>query len=130
DKFFNRVMFPIRSLGGVVIGFSGRVLPGNDYGPKYMNTPETQIFHKGETLFGIYEGKSEIRKSRFCILCEGQTDVISSHAVGVKNIVAPMGTGLTEKQISLLKNYTTDIILMLDSDKAGISAIKRAFTMA
>lgn len=130
DKFFNRIMFPIRSVGGAVIGFSGRVLPGNDYGPKYMNTPETAVFHKGETLFGIYESKNEIRKSGYCIMCEGQTDVISSHAAGVKNIVAPLGTGLTEKQISLLKNYTNDIVLMFDSDTAGISAVKRAFTLA
>jgi DNA primase len=130
EKFYDRIMFPIRSPKGKVIGFSGRVMPGNDYGPKYMNSPETPIFHKKYNLFGQYESKSEIRRNDLAILCEGQTDVISAHQHGIKNIVAPLGTGLTKEQLESLSKLTKNILFFFDSDTAGQNAVIRAFKLA
>jgi len=96
-KFYKRVMFPIRSSSAKVIAFTGRVLPGNDFGPKYMNSPETPIYHKSDNLYGQYESRQEIRKQDLAIVCEGTTDVISSHQIGIKTIVAPLGTALTKE---------------------------------
>jgi DNA primase len=130
DRFVNRIMFPIRSSSGRIIAFSGRKMPGDDFGPKYLNTPETPVFQKRETLFGLYESKNSIRKSKFCILCEGQTDVISAFAIGIENIVAPLGTGLTEQQIEMIKRYAPNILFFFDSDKAGQEAVSRGFKIA
>lgn len=130
EKFYDRIMFPIRSTRGKVIGFSGRVLPGNDYGPKYMNTPETPIFHKKDNLFGLYESKQEIRKKDLVILCEGQTDVISAHQAGIKNIVAPLGTGLTKEQVEKLSHLTKNLLFIFDSDSAGQTAVERGFKIS
>lgn len=130
DKFKDRIMFPIRSKAGKVIAFSGRVLPGNDYGPKYLNSPETPVFKKKDGLYGIYESRQAIRKDSLGILCEGQTDVISAHQAGYKNIVAPLGTGITIEQIQLLGSLTKDILLLFDSDEAGLKATERAFLIA
>ena len=130
EKFYDRIMFPIRSSKGKVIGFSGRILPGNDYGPKYMNSPETPIFHKKLNLFAQYESRQEIRKNDLAILCEGQTDVISAHQHGVKNIVAPLGTGLTKEQLETLSKLTKNILFFFDSDAAGQNAVIRAFKLA
>lgn len=130
EKFYDRIMFPIRSSRGKVVGFSGRIMPGNDYGPKYMNSPETPLFHKKYNLFGQYESKSEIRKNDLAILCEGQTDVISAHQHGVKNIVAPLGTGLTKEQLESLSKLTKNILFFFDSDTAGQNAVIRAFKLA
>lgn len=130
EKFYDRIMFPIRSSRGKVVGFSGRIMPGNDYGPKYMNSPETPLFHKKYNLFGQYESKSEIRKNDLAILCEGQTDVISAHQHGVKNIVAPLGTGLTREQLESLSKLTKNILFFFDSDTAGQNAVIRAFKLA
>lgn len=130
EKFYDRIMFPIRSSRGKVIGFSGRIMPGNDYGPKYMNSPETPLFHKKYNLFGQYESKAEIRKNDLAILCEGQTDVISAHQHGVKNIVAPLGTGLTKEQLESLSKLTKNVLFFFDSDTAGQNAVTRAFKLA
>lgn len=130
EKFYDRIMFPIRSSKGAVIGFSGRILPGNDYGPKYMNSPDTLIFHKKNNLFGQYESRQEIRKLDQAILCEGQTDTISAHQHGVKNIVAPLGTGLTKEQLESLSHLTKNIVFFFDSDTAGQAAVIRAFKLA
>jgi len=130
EKFYDRIMFPIRSSRGKVIGFSGRIMPGNDYGPKYMNSPETPLFHKKYNLFAQYESKAEIRKNDLAILCEGQTDVISAHQHGVKNIVAPLGTGLTKEQLESLSKLTKNILFFFDSDTAGQNAVTRAFKLA
>ena len=130
EKFYDRIMFPIRSAKGKVIGFSGRILPGNDYGPKYMNSPETPIFHKKLNLFAQYESRQEIRKNDLAILCEGQTDVISAHQHGVKNIVAPLGTGLTREQLETLSKLTKNILFFFDTDAAGQNAVVRAFKLA
>ncbi len=130
EKFYDRIMFPIRSSKGKVVGFSGRIMPGNDYGPKYMNSPETPLFHKKYNLFGQYESKAEIRKNDLAILCEGQTDVISAHQHGIKNIVAPLGTGLTKEQLESLSKLTKNILFFFDSDIAGQNAVIRAFKLA
>jgi len=105
-KFFKRIMFPIRSSSGKVIAFTGRVLPGNDYGPKYMNSPETPIYHKSDNLYGQYESRQKARKEDFIILCEGTTDVISAHQIGIENIVAPLGTALTKEQLEKVSKLT------------------------
>jgi DNA primase len=130
DKFRDRIMFPIRSTRGKVIGFSGRILPGNDFGPKYMNTPETPIFHKKDNIFGQYESRQEIRKQDLVILCEGQTDVISAHQRGYKNIVAPLGTGLTKEQVEKLSKLTKNLLFIFDSDEAGQKAVSRGFKIS
>ncbi len=130
EKFFKRIMFPIRNSQGKFIGFSGRVLPGDDFGPKYMNTPETPIFHKKDNLFGLYESRQGIRKLDFAIICEGQTDVISAHQNGITNIVAPLGTALTKEQLEKLSHLTKNILFFFDSDEAGQKAMVRGFKMA
>lgn len=130
EKFFKRIMFPIRNSQGKFIGFSGRVLPNDKYGPKYMNTPETPIFHKKDNLFGLYESKQEIRKKDLAIFCEGQTDVISAHQNGISNIVAPLGTALTKEQLEKISHFTKNILFFFDSDEAGQNAMIRAFKMA
>lgn len=130
EKFYDRIMFPIRSTRGTVLGFTGRVLPGNDWGPKYMNSPDTPIFHKKENLFGQYESRQEIRKKDLAIICEGSTDVVSAHQHGIKNIVAPLGTGLTKEQLEKLSKTTKNILFFFDSDKAGQDALIRGFKIA
>jgi DNA primase len=130
EKFYNRIMFPIRSKKGTVLAFTARVLPGNDWGPKYMNSPDTPIFHKKDNVFGQYESRQEIRKLDLAILCEGSTDVISAHQKGIKNIVAPLGTGLTKEQLQNLSSSTKNFLFFFDSDEAGKNALIRAFKIA
>ena len=130
EKFYDRIMFPIRSKKGSVIAFTGRVLPGNKWGPKYMNSPDTPIFHKKDNLFGQYESRQEIRKNDLAIICEGSTDVISAHQHGLKNVVAPLGTGLTKEQLEKLSLLTENILFFFDSDEAGNSALIRGFKIA
>lgn len=130
DKFFDRIMFPIRSKRGDVIGFTARQNEGNEYGPKYMNTPETPVFHKSYNLFGQYESRQEIRKQDLAIICEGSTDVIAAHQHGVKNIVAPLGTSITREQLEGLSNTTKNILFFFDDDSAGQAALIRGFVIA
>jgi DNA primase len=130
EKFYDRIMFPIRSSRGKVLGFTGRVLPGNDWGPKYMNSPDTPLFHKKENLFGQYESRQEIRKVDLAIICEGSTDVVSAHQHGIKNIVAPLGTGLTKEQLINLSKMTKNLLFFFDSDSAGQNALLRGFKLA
>lgn len=129
-KFVKRIMFPIRSSSGKVIAFTGRVLPGNDFGPKYMNSPETPIYSKKENFYGQYESRQEIRKQDLVILCEGTTDVISAHQIGVKNIVAPLGTALTKEQLQKISKLTKNILFLFDSDIAGQQAVEKGFILA
>lgn len=128
-KFFERIMFPIRSTSGKVIGFSGRVLPDNDRGPKYMNTPETPIYHKKDNVFGQYESRKAIRKEDLVIFCEGQTDVVSAHQAGFENVVAPLGTALTIEQLKRLSKLTKNFMFIFDSDEAGLNAMQRALLL-
>ncbi len=129
EKFYDRIMFPIRSKKGKVIGFTGRVLRKDAYGPKYMNTPETPVFHKSYNLFAQYESRQEIRKQDLAIICEGSTDVISAHQHGIKNIVAPLGTSLTTEQLEGLLPLTRNVLLFFDSDNAGQNALIRSFVL-
>jgi DNA primase len=123
DAFYDRVMFPITDLTGRVIGFGGRILEGN--GPKYKNTSDTPLFTKRHVLFGLAQAKEAIRAKNQAILVEGYMDVIMPHQVGVKNVVAPLGTALTEEQCKLLRQQAEQVIVAFDSDTAGQMATLR-----
>ena len=125
DKFRERVMFPIHSVSGRVIAYSGRTLK-SDNPAKYVNSPETEIYIKSKNLLGIYLAKSEIAKQDRCILVEGNVDVVMMHQMGITNVVASCGTSLTEEQIRLIKRFTENITIMYDGDKAGLHAALRA----
>ncbi len=125
DKFTGRIIFPIKDLSGRVIAFGGRVIDDNK-SPKYLNSPETKVYHKSEVLYGLYEAKEYIREENFAVIVEGYFDVISPYQVGLKNIVASLGTAFTQKQAKLLKKFTDKVYLMFDSDKAGKQAVIRA----
>lgn len=122
DKFRNRLMQPIYNLDGKVIGFSGRIIVKDDKAPKYLNSPETVIYKKNEQLYSLFHAKEAIRKQGFVILVEGNLDVVSSHRVGVENIVAPLGTAFTPSQAKLIKRFCDKVYMCFDSDKAGINA--------
>jgi len=132
DRFGGRIMFPIIDYRGNVLGFSGRILPELDTGKlgKYINSPETSIYKKSETLFGIFNAKQNIRKKGFAVLVEGQLDVISSHQVGITNTIATGGTAITSDQMNLLSRFTENLYLALDADNAGIKAAKVAIEFA
>jgi DNA primase len=130
DKFVDRLVFPIFDRRGNIIAFSGRIIEKNSKRPKYLNSPETILFQKRRNLFGYYQARQSLRKTGYMILVEGQTDVISSWQAGIKNIVAPLGTGLTDQQLDLIKKSTQEIILAFDTDRAGLMAIMRAAELA
>ncbi len=125
DKFRERVMFPIHSISGRVIAFSGRTLKA-DNPAKYVNSPETEIYIKSRNLLGIYLAKGDIAKQDRCILVEGNVDVVMMHQMGITNVVASCGTSLTEEQIRLIKRFTENITIMYDGDAAGLHAALRA----
>src|SRR5437773_2589378 len=127
DRFRGRLMFPICDEQGRVIGFSGRVLSGDEKTAKYVNSPETPIFTKGKVLFALDKAKRAILDLGFAIVCEGQLDTIACHGGGVCNAVAPQGTALTAAHGRILRRYTDDIILCFDGDVAGQRAAARAF---
>jgi DNA primase len=127
DRFRNRIMFPIWDLQGQVTAFSGRIIePGE---PKYLNSPETEIFQKSKTLYGFHLARSHIRKKQQAILLEGFLDAIALHRAGIPNVIATMGTALTEEQIRILRRNVDHITVCYDSDKAGIEAAFRASSM-
>lgn len=130
DRFRNRLMFPISDVHGSVIGFAGRKLNNEDIGGKYINTPETLVYHKGSVLFGLSRAKQFIREKDSAIIVEGNIDCISSFQAGVKNVVASSGTALTEDQVRLLKRYTKNICLAFDPDSAGQEALARGMEIA
>ena len=126
DRFRNRLMFPIRDLKGTIVGFGGRAL-GDDHA-KYMNTPETPIFHKSNQLFGLHQARDGIRKENGVVVVEGYLDVITAHQAGFANVVAPMGTALTTEQVQALRKLLGDsgaIYLALDADAAGVRAAEK-----
>ena len=125
DKFWNRVMFPILDVNNRVIGFGGRVM--GDGEPKYLNSPETKVFDKSRNLYGLNMARSSRKKN--LIICEGYMDVISMHQAGFNNAVASLGTALTSQQASLLKRYTDEVLIIYDSDEAGVKAALRAIPM-
>jgi DNA primase len=130
DRFRNRLMFPLRDVNGQVIGFTARVLDPKDEGAKYINSPETPIYHKGKFLYALDAAKVEIKKKGYAILVEGQMDAISSHQAGVKNVIATSGTALTEDQLKLLLRYTNNLVLAFDMDNAGQTAAIRGIDLA
>ena len=125
DKFWNRVIFPIMDLNSRVIGFGGRVM--GDGKPKYLNSPETPVFDKSRNLYGLHAARAS--RQNYLILCEGYMDVISMHQAGFTNAVASLGTSLTSGHASLLKRFTKDVLLLYDSDEAGVRAALRAIPL-
>ncbi|HEY4487920.1 MAG TPA: DNA primase [Candidatus Paceibacterota bacterium] len=137
DKFRNRIMFPIADSAGRIVGFSGRIFPSTSSGqvassesgftpPKYMNSPETPLYHKSRILYGYDRAKQAIRKHNFSVLVEGQMDLIASHQAGWSNTVAVSGTAFTPEHASMLKRMSENLVLALDADQAGIKAAGRA----
>ncbi len=125
EKFWNRVMFPIMDINRKVIGFGGRVL--GDAKPKYLNSPETKLFDKSRNLYGLYAARST--REKHLMICEGYMDVISLHQAGFTNAVASLGTALTSQQAALLHRYTKEVLLLYDSDEAGVKAALRAIPL-
>ena len=129
DRFRGRVMFPILSHTGRTLGFGGRILKTDAKAAKYLNSPESPIYHKSKILYGVYQAKRAIAKADECYLVEGYTDVISLHQSGVENVVASSGTSLTKEQIALIKRFTPNITLLFDGDAAGLRASLRGIDM-
>ncbi|MGL4909159.1 MAG: DNA primase [Bacteroidales bacterium] len=129
DRFYERVIFPIHNIGGRVIGFGGRTLKTEKTIAKYINSPESEIYHKSNTLYGIFFAKKAITQNDKCYLVEGYTDVISMHQAGIENVVASSGTSLTNAQIQLIKRFTPNVTVLYDGDAAGIKASIRGIDM-
>jgi DNA primase len=129
DRFKGRVMFPIHSMSGRVLGFGGRILAKNEKAAKYLNSPESEIYHKSKVLYGIYYAKQTIAKEDNCYLVEGYTDVIQFYQKGVKNVVSSSGTALTPDQIRLINRLTKNITVLFDGDPAGIRAALRGIDL-
>ena len=129
DRFKGRVLFPIHSMSGRVLGFGGRILAKNDKAAKYLNSPESDIYHKSKVLYGIYFAKQMIAKEDNCYLVEGYTDVIQFHQKGIKNVVSSSGTALTPEQIRLINRLTKNITVLFDGDPAGIRASLRGIDL-
>jgi len=129
DRFRGRVMFPIQNLTGRVIGFGGRIMSSDKTKAKYVNSPESEIYSKSHTLYGIFQAKSAIVSANNCFLVEGYTDVISMHQAGIHNVVASSGTSLTNDQIKLIRRFTPNITILYDGDSAGIKASFRGIDM-
>ncbi len=137
DRFRGRLMFPLTDSSGRVIAFSGRILGtgegktlGASASAKYVNSPETEVFHKSRALFGFYQAKEAMRRLNSCVLVEGQLDLVLSHQSGVPNTCASSGTALTAEHLALIKRFTKNIILAFDADDAGLAAAHRAIILA
>ncbi len=125
DRFKGRVLFPIHSLSGRVLGFGGRTLSSDKKQAKYLNSPESEIYHKSKVLYGIYQAKQAIARQDVCYLVEGYTDVIQLHQSGIENVVASSGTALTPEQVRLIRRLTQNIVVLFDGDEAGLRASLR-----
>ncbi|MEI8279411.1 MAG: DNA primase [Bacteroidota bacterium] len=130
DIYHGRVIFPIQSMTGRVLGFGARILKNNDKAPKYINTPENELYIKSRVLYGMYQSRQAISKQDECFLVEGYTDVISLHQGGVENVVASSGTSLTEDQLRLMGQLTKNLTILYDGDAAGVKAALRGLDMA
>jgi DNA primase len=130
DNYRGRIIFPVHNHSGKVLGFGARILKSNDRAPKYINTPENEIYVKSKILYGSYFARQAIDKSNECLLVEGYTDVISLHQSGIENVVASGGTSLTVDQLRLIKKYTNNLTIIYDGDAAGIKAALRGLDMA
>ena len=129
DRFWGRAMFPIHSLGGRIVGFGGRVLKSDAKTAKYLNSPESEIYHKSRVVYGLYQAKQAIARQDRCYIVEGYTDVISLSQAGVQNVVSSSGTALTIEQIRLVKRLTSNVTLLYDGDSAGIRASFRGIDL-
>ncbi len=133
DRFRGRVIFPIHNVAGKVIAFGARILKSDKSGkanqPKYLNSPETEVYHKSDSLYGVFQAKNAIRQQELCYLVEGYTDVISLHQAGIENVVASSGTSLTAEQIRLIGRFTPNVTILYDGDKAGIKAALRGLDL-
>ncbi len=130
DNYRGRIIFPIHNQTGKVIGFGARIIKTNDRAPKYINTPENEIYIKSKILYGSYFARQAIDKNDECLLVEGYTDVISLHQAGIENVVASGGTSLTTDQLRLVKKYTNNLTIIYDGDSAGVKAALRGLDMA
>ncbi len=129
DRFSGRVMFPIHNIAGRVVGFGGRILKEEENTAKYLNSPESEIYHKSRILYGIFQAKREIVRTDKCYLVEGYTDVLSLHQSGIENVVASSGTALTAEQIRLIRRFTSNVTILYDGDEAGIKASLRGIDL-
>jgi len=129
DRFRGRVIFPVHNLSGKVIAFGARILTKEKDQPKYINSPETEIYHKSNVLYGMFQAKNAVRREDFCYLVEGYTDVISMHLSDIDNVVASSGTALTDEQIKLIRRFTQNITVLFDGDAAGIKAALRGIDL-
>ena len=129
DRFKSRVIFPIQSMSGRVLGFGGRILTQDKKAAKYLNSPESDIYHKSKVLYGIFHAKQSIAKLDNCFLCEGYTDVIQMHQSGIENVVSSSGTALTPDQIRLINRLTKNITVLFDGDAAGLRASIRGIDL-
>jgi len=129
DRFSGRVMFPIHNVAGRVIAFGGRILKEDPKAAKYLNSPESEIYHKSKVLYGIFHAKREISRIDKCFLVEGYTDVLSLHQSGIENVVASSGTALTADQIRLIRRFTLNVTILYDGDEAGIKASLRGIDL-
>lgn len=130
DNYRGRIIFPVHNQTGKIIGFGARIIKSNDRAPKYINTPENELYVKSRILYGTYQARQAIDKADECLLVEGYTDVISLHQAGVENVVASGGTSLTIDQLRLIKKYTNHLTIIYDGDGAGIKAALRGMDMA
>ena len=130
DRFHERIMFPIQNVSGKVVGFGGRILKSNDKAAKYINSPETDVYHKSNILYGLSQAKKAVRQFDQCILVEGYIDVLSMYQNGIENISATSGTSLTDEQLKLIKRFTENVVFLFDGDKAGQKAALRGLDMA
>src|SRR5437773_1924404 len=130
DNYRGRIIFPVHNHSGKVLGFGARILKSNDKAPKYINTPENEIYVKSKILYGSYFARQAIDRGDECLLVEGYTDVISLHQAGIENVVASGGTSLTTDQLRLIKKYTNNVTIIYDGDAAGVKAALRGLDMA
>lgn len=125
DRFRERIMFPIHNVSGKVIAFGARTLKKDKDTPKYLNSPETPLYHKSKVLYGLFQAKKSILQKDECLLVEGYADVISLHQAGITNVVASSGTSLTQEQVRLIRRFTTNVVVLYDGDEAGLNAALR-----
>ncbi len=130
DNYRGRIIFPIHNQSGKILGFGARVIKTNDKSPKYINTPENEIYIKSKILYGAYFARTAIDKANECLLVEGYTDVVSLHQAGIENVVASGGTSLTPDQLKLIKKYTNNLTIIYDGDGAGVKAALRGLDLA
>lgn len=130
DNYRGRIIFPIHNTFGKIAGFGARIIGSAQRGPKYINTPENEVYSKSKTLYGMYQARQAIDKANECLLVEGYTDVISLHQAGIENVVASGGTSLTIDQLRLVKKYTNNLTILYDGDSAGVQAALRGLDLA